>query len=127
MAMASDADEQNEANLGDDPGLAALVMLLRFYGIGANAEQIRHQLGMVKVGVPEMLRCAKDVGLKARAPKTTWQRLAATPMPAIAQLKDGGYLILGRAGEEKFWSSSPWRHGPSPSPRPSSRRSGTAA
>src|SRR5438132_1032264 len=100
--MASEADEQNEANLGGDPGLAALVMLLRFHGIGANAEQIRHQLGMVRVGVPEMLRCAKDVGLKARAPKTTWQRLAATPMPAIAQLKDGGYLILGRAGENKI-------------------------
>ena len=102
MAMASDADEQNEANPGDDPGLAALVMLLRFYGIGASAEQIRHQLGMVRVGLPEMLRCAKDVGLKARAPKTTWQRLAATPMPAIAQLKNGGYLILGRAGEDKI-------------------------
>src|SRR5438132_2453813 len=100
--MASEADEQNEANLGGDPGLAALVMLLRFHGIGANAEQIRHQLGMVRVGVPEMLRCAKDVGLKARAPKTTWQRLAATPMPAIAELKDGGYLILGRAGEDKI-------------------------
>src|SRR5947208_11321812 len=102
MAMASVADERNEANLGGDPGLAALVMLLRFYGIGASAEQIRHQLGMVRVGLPEMLRCAKDVGLKARAPKTTWRRLAATPMPAIAQLKDGGYLILGRAGEDKI-------------------------
>jgi hypothetical protein len=49
-----------------DPGLAALVTLLRFQGIGADPELIRHKFGHGKIGVPEMLRCAKDLGLKAR-------------------------------------------------------------
>jgi subfamily B ATP-binding cassette protein HlyB/CyaB len=99
--MTSAVDQQSAASPGGDPGLAALVMLLRFHGIAANPEQIRHQLGMATVGIGEMLRCAKDLGLKARSRRTTWARLAATPMPAIAQLKDGGFVILGRAGEDK--------------------------
>ena len=50
-----------------EPGLAALVMLLRFHGVGADGDQIRHQFGTAAIGVPEMLRCAKDFGLR-RAP-----------------------------------------------------------
>ena len=50
-----------------DAGLAALVTLLRFHGIGADQEQIRHQCGGVAIGVPEMLRVAKAFGLKTRA------------------------------------------------------------
>jgi len=99
--MTSAGEQQGAANPGVDPGLAALVMLLRFHGIAANPEQIRHQLGMATVGIGEMLRCAKDLGLKARSRKTSWARLAATPMPAIAQLRDGGFVIIGRAGEDK--------------------------
>jgi subfamily B ATP-binding cassette protein HlyB/CyaB len=53
-----------------DPGLQALVMLLRFQGVAADPGQIRHRLGIASIGVPEMLRCAKDLGLKARAYRT---------------------------------------------------------
>ena len=95
-----------------DQGLAALVMLLRLNGIGADPEQIRHRFGGATIGVPEMLRCAKDFGLKAQARKTTWARLGRTPLPAIALLRDGGFLILGKAGDDKAIVQSPW------SPRP---------
>ena len=44
-----------------DPGLEALVTLLRFQGVAADHGQIRHRLGTTKVGAPEMLRCAKDL------------------------------------------------------------------
>jgi ATP-binding cassette, subfamily B, bacterial HlyB/CyaB len=67
-----------------DPGLSALVTILRFQDIGADPAQLRHRLGHCTVGVPEMLRCAKELGLKARAYKTNWKRLASTPMPSIA-------------------------------------------
>jgi hypothetical protein len=32
-----------------DPGLAALVMLLRFQGVGADPEQIGHQFGGIPI------------------------------------------------------------------------------
>jgi len=95
-----------------EPGLAALVMLLRFHGVGADGDQIRHQFGTAAIGVPEMLRCAKDFGLKSRARKSAWHRLAGTPMPVIAALSDGGFLILGKVAEEKVLAQFPL------SPRP---------
>jgi ATP-binding cassette, subfamily B, bacterial HlyB/CyaB len=90
-----------------ESGLGALVMLLRFQGIGADAEQIRHRFGGVAIGIAEMLRCAKDLGLKARAFKTNWQRLADTPLPGIAVLKDGGFLVIGRIGDGKIIVQAP--------------------
>src|SRR5215475_12198191 len=84
-----------------DPGLSALVTMLRLQGIGADAAQLRHRLGHHTIGVPEMLRCAKELGLKARSYKTNWNRLASTPMPGIAVLRDGDFLVLGKVGEDR--------------------------
>jgi ATP-binding cassette, subfamily B, bacterial HlyB/CyaB len=77
------------------------VMLLRFHEIGADPAQIRHQFGGAKVGIPEMLRCAKDLGLKARLRRSSWARLDRTPLPAIAALRDGGFLLLAKSGDGK--------------------------
>jgi subfamily B ATP-binding cassette protein HlyB/CyaB len=85
-----------------DPGLIALVMMLRFQGLGVDPEQIRHQFGGVRIGLPEMLRCAKSFGLKARVSATTWARLASTPMPSLAHLRDGGFLLLGKVADDKI-------------------------
>src|SRR6202166_1035420 len=85
----------------NDPGLTALVMLLRFHGVGADPAQIRHQCGTAAIGTSDMIRCAREFGLKARELKTSWGRLANTPLPAIAVLKDGGFLLLGKFGGDK--------------------------
>lgn len=85
----------------NDPGLTALVMLLRFHGVGADPAQIRHHCGTAVIGIAEMIRCAREFGLKAREFKTSWSRLATTPLPAIAALKDGGFLLLGKVGDDK--------------------------
>src|SRR5260221_7757839 len=91
----------------DDSGLGALVLLLRIHGIGAEAGQIRHRCGTATIGVTEMLRCAKELGLKARASSTKWDRLAGTPLPGIAVLRDGSFLILGKAAEDKVLVQHP--------------------
>ena len=90
----------------NDVGYAALIGLLRLNGIGADAVQIRHQFG-TEIGIPEMLRCAKQLGLKARVLTTSWARLVHTPMPAVAVLKDGGFLLLGKVGESAVITQSP--------------------
>jgi len=93
-----------------DQGLMALVMMLRFHGIGADPEQIRHRFASTAVGAAEMLRCAKELGLKARAASSRWDRLGNTALPAIAALKGGRFLILGKIGEDKAlvqWPGSP--------------------
>jgi DNA-binding NarL/FixJ family response regulator len=42
---------------------------------------------------PVVQELAKDLGLKARAYRTSWNRLAATPLPGIAPLRDGSFLF----------------------------------
>ncbi|MBZ9797251.1 type I secretion system permease/ATPase [Mesorhizobium sp. ES1-4] len=96
-----------QAGREDDQGLGALVMLLQLNGVAAEGPQIRHRLGQARIGTTEMLRCAKDLGLKARNVKSAWPRLARTPLPAIAALKDGGFLLLGKAGEEQVLVQRP--------------------
>ena len=84
-----------------DPGLFALVMLLRVHGIAVEGPEVSHRLGTVKIGISEMLRCAKEFGLKSRAVSTVRVRLARTPLPAIAALNDGG---------DHIWpQTAPWR------------------
>jgi ATP-binding cassette, subfamily B, bacterial HlyB/CyaB len=105
---------ETDPTKADDSGLAALVMLLRCHGIGAESGQIRHRCGTATIGITEMLRCAKELGLKARAPTTNWDRLASTPLPGIAALRDGGFLIIGKVAEDKVLIQHP------SSPRPES-------
>src|SRR5438045_9533119 len=90
-----------------DQGLSALVALLRFHGVGADPEQIHHRFGTQPIGIPEMLRCAKEMGLKVRAVTTRWDRLGSTPLPAIAALRDGRFLIVGKVGDDKALVQSP--------------------
>jgi subfamily B ATP-binding cassette protein HlyB/CyaB len=101
----------NEAAI--DSGLSALVIMLRLQGIGADAAQLRHRIGHHTVGVSEMLRCARELGLKARSYKTKWARLPSTPLPGIAVLRDGDFIVLGKVGEDKAIVQSPHASRPS--------------
>ena len=82
-------------------------MLLQLRGVAADAGQIRHRLGTDKIGAPEMLRCAKELGLKARAYRTEWSRLVKTPLPAIAALRDGRFMVVAKAAEDKVLVQPP--------------------
>jgi subfamily B ATP-binding cassette protein HlyB/CyaB len=88
-------------------GLAVLVMLMRFQGVAADPAQIEHRFGRAPIGVTEMLRCAKDFRLKARLVKTKWARLATSPLPAIACLRDGGFVAVGKASSDQVLVSDP--------------------
>jgi subfamily B ATP-binding cassette protein HlyB/CyaB len=94
-----------------DPGVTALVMLLRFHGVGADPAQILHRFGP-RIGVPEMLRCAKELGLRARAVKSESPRLAGTALPAIAVMRDGGFLLLAKASKDKVLVQDPLKPRP---------------
>ena len=98
--------QPTDKSAAPNSGLAALVLLLRFHGIGADPAQIRHRFGD-KFGVPEMLRCAKEFGLKARSYQSNWRRLVKTPLPGIAALRDGSFLLLGKASEDQVLVQNP--------------------
>ena len=82
-----------------DTGVASLVLLLRFHGLAIDQQQILHKCGGT-VGITEMLRTAKELQFKARVITSEWSRLAKTPIPAIAERKDGTFFIVGAVTQD---------------------------
>src|SRR5215470_1425910 len=90
-----------------DFNIDALALLLRFHEMAVDPGQIRHQFGGATFGTSEVLRCAKQFRLKARATAADWTRLARTPLPALAECRDGSFVILGKAVEDKALIQDP--------------------
>jgi subfamily B ATP-binding cassette protein HlyB/CyaB len=92
---------QNMTATVGDSGLRCLVLLLRFHGVPSDSAQIQHRFGIASIGVTEMLRCAKEFKLRARALKAKWKQLGKLPLPAIAERRDGTFLILAKVTQDR--------------------------
>lgn len=92
-----------------DTGLTCLLILARLHDLPADGSQLRHQFaqsGQV-LSDTDLLRAAKHLGLKAGSVKTQWSKLQEMPLPAMAKLVDGGYLVLAKVGAEKVLIHNP--------------------
>lgn len=86
-----------------DTGLICLLILARFHDLPANGSQLQHlyaQSGQA-LSDTDLLRAAKHVGLKAGVVQTKWDKLAGMPLPAMARLVDGRYLVVAKVQGEK--------------------------
>ena len=91
-------NEQQGTNLSSatpatPPGaaaLAALCAIARLHHVAADPATLAHQLGLSS-GEPwtvdDLLHAAKHLGLKAKRSNTTVERLALTPLPALALMR----------------------------------------
>ncbi|MBD9680644.1 type I secretion system permease/ATPase [Pseudomonas sp. PDM18] len=84
-----------------DSGLECLVTLARFHGIAASGEQLRHEFADSSelFNRDQLLLAARKLGLLTKAVHTRPERLAQTPLPAIAETSDGGFYILARVDQ----------------------------
>ncbi len=76
------------------------MLVARLHHVAADAATLTHQLGLAPgtpVGVDELLLAARHLGLKARCVQTSADRLALTPLPALALMNDGSTLVLAQA------------------------------
>ena len=81
-----------------DPGLRALCGIAAYYRIAADPVLLSRELALFDrpAGAGDLIRAAKLVGLKARAvERRSPKSLAATPVPAIARLRSGGFVVFG--------------------------------
>lgn len=79
--------------------LASLCALARLHQVAADPAQLRHQLGKgvhEALTTDELLLTAKHLGLKAKRVRTPADRLALTPLPALALMRDGSVAVLAR-------------------------------
>ena len=114
-ARPDDGQPQGDAPTGEsDTGLVCLLILARFYGVPADGAQLQHLFGQSGKALNEtdLLRAAKHLGFKAGVTDSDWARLAATPLPAMARLKDGRYVILAKAEAVKVLVQDPSQPSP---------------
>ncbi|MFZ6044951.1 HlyD family type I secretion periplasmic adaptor subunit [Pseudomonas sp. CR3202] len=99
----SDAHQESGVPPEVDTGLACLVMLARFHNVAASPEQLVHEFTPhgESFALPELLLAAKHLGLKAKAVRSTLERLSHTPLPAIAGDANGGFFIVARLDDGK--------------------------
>ncbi|WP_345534531.1 type I secretion system permease/ATPase [Viridibacterium curvum] len=86
-----------------DSGLACLVMLARFHALAVEPEQIAHEFcsdGLAMTST-DILLAAKKLGLSAKKARVRVERLATTPLPAMAVDRDGRYFILARVDQQE--------------------------
>jgi ATP-binding cassette, subfamily B, bacterial HlyB/CyaB len=86
-----------------DTGLHCLIMLAQLHAIAADPDQLAHQFKAdgKPFSKPDILLASKQLGLQAKAVKTSISRLDKTPLPAMAMGEDGLFFLLVRASEEQ--------------------------
>ena len=70
--------------------LPALCAIARLHQTAADPATLAHQMGLSPTDALEtddLLRAAKHLGLKAKLNRTTIERLALTPLPALALMR----------------------------------------
>ncbi|MCH9808832.1 MAG: type I secretion system permease/ATPase [Alphaproteobacteria bacterium] len=85
-----------------DTGLIALVAILGFFEIPADAKAIQHKHapGGGKLDKLALLQAAREKGLKAKAGSSSIARLKKLPTPTVAIAPDGSFFIIAKVGEE---------------------------
>ncbi len=92
-----------------DSGVICLVRILRLLGMPGDPRQLRHQYAEPgKLMTANMLvRTAKRLDLKARTVTSRWDRLHKTPLPAIAEMQDGSFVVLAGAKDNAVLIQDP--------------------
>ncbi len=86
-----------------DSGLFCVLNIANFHGIGLDPVKLRHDYALTQnLNEVTMQKVARDAGLKVRFIKSNIKRLNKTPMPVIARLKSGGYIIVAKVDNDRL-------------------------
>ncbi len=86
------------------PALQALAVIARLHHVAADPAALLHQLGKSAseaLSRDDLLLCAKQLGLKAKASRSSIERLALTPLPALALMRDGTVAVLAQCDGQR--------------------------
>lgn len=108
--MAMKSDSAGPADAGPvDTGLQGLLILARFYDVPADEAQLRHQFG--ETGRPlrdrDLLRAAKQLGLRAGLRTVAQGEWGRVPLPAMAKMTTDRYVVLAKVDDEKVLIQDP--------------------
>lgn len=92
-----------DAGVKPDTGLSCFVALLGFLGRPADPDQLRHSIGRPAgaLTVDDLERLALRADVRARTVRVKPSRLDRQPLPGIARLNDGGFVLVLQADQER--------------------------
>ncbi len=90
-------------------GLTAFLFVLQC--LGAEVDDFAERSAALErdFGVADMLATARDRGYDAWQQTCAWEKLVAVPFPALAELKEGGFLVLGAYAHDRVLLQDPQR------------------
>ena len=106
-ALAPMNDQARPLAASLDPSATALAFVLRLLGLPANPAELLHQSGRSALEEADMLRLLRRQPVRARIIDSSAGRLASTPTPFLAGLNEGGWLVVGRVGDDKLLVQDP--------------------
>jgi subfamily B ATP-binding cassette protein HlyB/CyaB len=84
-----------------DHGAWSLALALHLLGIVADPAKIQHDAGKSsRLDIDDVLRAATRFPVKAKALKSSIHRLGKTPLPALAVLHSGGFVVVGKVTDD---------------------------
>ena len=85
--------------------LQCLVLVARHHRVDLSPEKLIHDyaIGEDPVSTRQLLRMAKDAGLRASSVKMTWDKLfrLGEALPALAELQNGNWVIIAAAAVDQ--------------------------
>jgi subfamily B ATP-binding cassette protein HlyB/CyaB len=82
-------------------GLACLVTMLRFHGVPVDPSQLLHRASNMRFDVVNIVRGAREHGLKAKAQRGKAKSLPRQALPAIVRKPDGSFQILAKIVDDQ--------------------------
>lgn len=97
-----------------DTGLLSLALMARFHQLAADPAQLLHQRGKGSAAfdLVDLVQAGKQLGLQARALRSTPERLPHTPLPLMFQRHDGRWAILARIEDGRCLIQDPLKQAP---------------
>ncbi|MBT9595262.1 MAG: type I secretion system permease/ATPase [Vitreoscilla sp.] len=100
-------------------GLQALCLVARLHQVAGEPAALAHHLGLgpsSPVGVGDLLRAARHLGLKPKHLRVEAARLPLTPLPALALMHDGSVAVLAQCDGQRVLLQRFGSEGVAPTP-----------
>lgn len=96
-------EQEQTQDASSDSALASFVLLLSFLDRAADPQQLRHLLGKgsTPLDVDDLVRLARRLDVKARKTRVKADVLEEMPLPAIAKMNNGEFVVLLQVSSEK--------------------------
>ena len=91
-------DSNSHKTINEDCSVQSLCIILSLNGVRASPERLRHDYANAEglMDKLSLVRAAQKSGLQAKSVKVKAKKLHKMPLPALAELRDGRFILLAK-------------------------------